>query len=216
MAQQELLNGETRGSFRTKLNTILSELYGYFSSVSTSITNLNNSVTTLNTTTTDLDTRLDTAETSITGNTSAITDLQEVGATSVTCSSSLTPVSLTTTYSKLTYFNSIALQASTYTTASIPAQTVTVGANGVYKVYGAIVAEFPTTTEVSIRLYKNGVAITPAFSQQGLGAGHPTNLCYTTMLSLSAGDVLELYIVATSSITLTITGSSVNFEKTIF
>lgn len=128
----------------------------------------------------------------------------------------LASVALTTTPALLTYFNSVLLQAGAFTTASIPAQSITIGANGYYKIYGSIVAELPSPNQIILRLYKNGSPVTPTFSQQGLGAGKPVNIAYSTILQLLAGDVLTIYASADAAITATIDGASVNYEKTHF
>ena len=216
MAYTELLNNEPRSSFRSKLNTMFSELYSSITSIGVSITNLNNSVTTINTTTTDLNTAINTNSTNIATNTTDITNLKKIGITNVGAGTALSSVTLNTTYTKLTYFNAINVQSGSFTSANIGTQSVTVGSNGVYRIYGNVILTLASTDTISIKLYRNGVAITPEFAIQGLGTSKPIDIGYNTLANLTAGDVLELYAATSASSSVTITGSTVNFEKTLF
>ncbi|MCI4437048.1 MAG: hypothetical protein JHC33_09605 [Ignisphaera sp.] len=232
MAKQTLNNGEVQLSFRTKLNDMFTEIYNSITSLGASITSLISSSismqTTLNSHTVTLSNQV-TTNTAVaadlagihltdTSNSDRLTALENVGATIV---SQLTPTasfSVTTTATILHYFDAIVLQAGTKSTANITTQELTVDVTGTFKVSGNIVLEFPQSNEVSLQLYKNGLAVTPPFSTAGLGSGKSINIGYNTALSLVATDVLTLMATSTlgGTFSCVLTGSSVTFEKTIY
>jgi len=217
MARQELLNGETRLSFRTKLNSMFTELYNSITSIGVSITNLNASTITINSTLTAHDLRLTAVEGVNTAQDAYLAVLNNVGVTQVAALTPMPSVSVTTTPTKLDFFSSIPLQTGGTSVGDVPSQAVTIITSGVYKVAGNLILEFPQTDELSIRLYKNGSPVTPAFHQQGLGAGKPVNMGYTAVLPLVATDVLTLYVTSnTATFSCIVDGSSVLIEKTIY
>lgn len=229
MAKQTLNDGEQGLSFRTKLNNMFTELYTSVASLGTSISDLFTANTAINTTLNDHTTTLN-AQVGInsgiatdiaalelvdTGLSNRLNVLENIGITQVAATVPLASFTATTTPTKLTFFNVIPLQDGTASTGNVISQDVTINTNGIYKIAGNIILEFPQTDEISVQLYKNGVAATPAFHQQGLGAGKPVNIGYTTAMALVATDVLTIYVTSnTASFTCTVDGASVLIEKT--
>lgn len=217
MARQELLNGETRLSFRNKLNSMFTELYNNIVSIGVSITNLNNSVTTILSNLVADGVRLTNIEAVNTAQDNSLAIINNIGVTQVAAFTPIATFNVTTTPTKLDFFNSIPLEVGSTSVGDIPTQSVTIIQPGVYKVAGNLILEFPSPDELSIRLYKNGAPVTPSFSQQGLGAGKPINMGYTAVLSLVASDVLTLYVVSTTgTFSCIVEASSVLIEKTIY
>lgn len=211
------------------LTTSVNTLTTTTNTLVTSDTTQNSRLTTLENTDISLDSRLDAVESLNTTQTSRLdaidtlnttqntrlTQIENIGVTQVLAATALPAISVTTTPTKLTFFSSIPLQVGTATTANLSLQDVTINTNGVYKVSGNIILEFPQTDSLSIQLYKNGLPFTPEFNQQGLGAGKPINMGYTAVASLVATDVLTMYIKSlTATFTATIDASSVLIEKT--
>jgi len=215
MAKQELLDGETRLSFRTKLNNMFTEVYNYISSISTTLSSHTSSITTINSTLTSLDGRVIVTEAEGTSSVARLTALENTGITQVGLTTTLASVNITTTPTKLSFFDSIPLQVGTKATASVVNQDITINVSGNYVIAGNIIADFPQTDLIKIQLYKNGVAATPSFSQQGLGTGKPINIGYHMVIPLVTSDVLTIYATSgTATFACIISASAVIFEKT--
>ena len=100
------------------------------------------------------------------------------------------------------------------TSEATPAHTFTIDKNGLYSVYGTVVAEFSSSAAVSLILYKNGSPISPNVELQGRGAGKPVIFSYVDLVDLVATDVLEVYAVSdTASTSVLITASSMIVER---
>jgi len=217
MARKELLNGETRLSFRNKLNSMFTEVYNSITSIGISITNLNASTVTTQSTLTAYGTRLTNIEGVNTAQDAYLAVLNNVGVTQVAALAPMASASITTTPTKLAFFDTIPLQTGSTSSGSVVNQNVTIIVPGVYKIAGNLILEFPQTDELAIQLYKNGAPATPSFTQQGLGAGKSVNIGYTAVLPLVASDVLTLYITSkTATFNCVVEASSVLIEKTIY
>lgn len=90
----------------------------------------------------------------------------------------------------------------------------TIDKDGLYTVYGTVVAEFASADAISLRLYKNGVAIAPPVTLQGRGAGKPVLYAYSDLIDLVATDYLEVFAVSdTAATSLLIISSSMTVER---
>lgn len=100
------------------------------------------------------------------------------------------------------------------TSEAVPAHSFTADKNGLYSIYGTVVAEFSSSAAVSLQLYKNSVAFGRPVELQGRGAGKPVEFTYNDLVDLVATDVLEIYGFAdTASTSTLITASSVILER---
>jgi hypothetical protein len=236
MAQETLNNGEQYGSIRGKLNTMFGELYTLTTSLGASITSLLNSNTTLTTTVNDINTNITSINTLnanqnihletiddklvylnnlITTEDTRITSLENTGLSQVALLTPINAVSITTTPNKLLYFDTISLQVGLLTTPNLTTHDIVIEETGIYRVSGNIICDYSLDNELSLRLYKNASPITPEFSSQGLGSGKPINISYSTLLSLTSGDILSIYAKSnTSTFSLNLNTSNVIIEKT--
>lgn len=230
MAKQTI-NEELYGTIRTKLNAMFTELYNSVGAAGTSIGSLQTALTAIGTEIADINlalTALGDYDATVALDLAALEaydltvetrldTLENIGITQVAATTALPAFTATLTPTKLTFFNLIALQDGTMSTANVVTQDVTINTAGVYRISGNIILEFPQTDQVAVQLYKNGIAATPSFHQQGLGAGKPVNIGYTTLISLIPTDVLTIYVTSlTAPFSCTVDGSSVLIEKTTY
>ena len=100
------------------------------------------------------------------------------------------------------------------TSESVPAHKFTIDKTGTYDMKGVITAEFSTSNNVSVELYKNGVATGAKANLQGRGTGKAVQFTYVGLIDLVATDYLELYAYADSaSVSTLITSSTVILER---
>jgi hypothetical protein len=146
----------------------------------------------------------------------SIEELANVGLTQMITSTPLTAQTLTTSDSKLTAFSEIKTTVNGAVTGDLVNQRFTINKTGLYKVYGMLNAEFQNASYVGLKLYKNGLEISPAVELQGRGAGKPVVFPYTDLVSLAQGDFLEIWAYSDATLDFTVIGASMIVEKTIF
>ena len=71
--------------------------------------------------------------------------------------------------------------------------TQTVNVDGYYEVTIALNVEFPGNEELNVYTYVDGIAYSSnPISLRGQGAGNPTELIWTSLMALSAGNVIDM------------------------
>lgn len=150
----------------------------------------------------------------------ALVELANIGYAHMTLATPYTGgQSLTTSPVKISAFDTIhhnvngAVTPIVDTSEAVPAHKFTIEKTGTYNVYGTIVAEFSSSNDVTIELYKNGVASGAKVDLQGRGAGKPVQFTYIGDFSYTATDYLELYAYADASVSLLIKNSTMSVER---
>jgi hypothetical protein len=103
------------------------------------------------------------------------------------------------------------------TSESVHTHKFTIEKAGVYNVYGTITAEFSSSNDMTIELYKNGNPTGAKANLQGRGTGKAVQFTYIGDFEYDEADFLELYAFADSgSISLLITSSTMTIQRKVF
>ena len=172
-------NKEAGSSVRTKINTL-------GANVVTLSTEAKNAIDTLNTTATSLDSRLDALE--------VVKGFMALGTTTA-----LNPQTVSTTPSKLIWFNTEVIKRGTALTSSIANQSITINSTDAYTVNGTIILIGGNGDSIQIEMYVNGNATGALSTTVGRGASTKVALNYSGAASLNQGDVVTLYITSTGT-----------------
>lgn len=114
---------------------------------------------------------------------------------------------------KLTWYDSEIATRGTDITHSLPVQEINILTSGIYRIMGTITFEYASGVSVEFSLYKNGTPSGFSNTATGEGSNDPVSVPYIGVSSLSAGDVLSIYVTASSSNSITVNRSSVVIEK---
>jgi len=228
MAQQTINNNELFGSIRTKLNTMFGEIYTSISSFGTSVntllTNYNliqNTVSSLSVTVdnqinvnTTFTSRLNGIDLDIIAIEDDLTVLNNTGIASIGYLGTPFTFTADTTATKVLAFDTLSLNVGSKVSLNTTTDVITINASGIYEIKGNVIIEAPSNETISFQLYRNGSAITPEFSHQGIGAGKPIIVTYIGAFQLNANDTLELYSKSLgTAFTATFNKSNVVIEK---
>lgn len=96
---------------------------------------------------------------------------------------------------------------------AVPAHKFTIDKTGLFSVYGTVVAEFSSSSALTLVLYKNGSLYGMPLSLQGRGASKPVMYTYLDLVDAVATDYFEVYAYCDSSTSVLITASSMVLER---
>lgn len=151
----------------------------------------------------------------------AIVELANVGYAHMILSTPYTVgQTLSTTPVKISAFDTIhhnvngAITPTVDISEAIPAHKFTINKSGRYRIYGTLIGEFSQSNDITIELYKNGVASGAKVNLQGRGANKAVQFTFIGDFSYIATDYLELYAYADAAgIDLMVTGTSMIVER---
>ena len=153
----------------------------------------------------------------------SIDELANVGLGNMTAEAPLASQNVTTTVTKIAFFDTTKRQINgavtcTTDTGTSATHKFLVNKAGVYRIYGVIGAEFASANELSLVLYKNGTTpVSPPVTLQGRGAGKPISFTYIDLIDLVPTDYLEIWAYAdAASVATVIPYSTMVVERTIF
>lgn len=173
--------------------------------------------------TTDEANAFDNSTTSLTSTTkqNALVELANVGYAHMVLNTPYTGgQTQSTTPAKISAFDTIhhnvngAITPTVDTNESTHTHKFTIDKAGTYRVYGTVTAEFSSSNDITLELYKNGSPTGAKMQLQGRGAGKPVLFMYAGDLDFEATDYAELYAYAdAASVSLLVTSSSVTLER---
>ena len=126
---------------------------------------------------------------------------------------------LTTSYSKVRLVDTVGVsQANEHMAISIPNDNITINTTGVYKLRASGTITAPSNAEVQFAYFLNGTQINPGGVPvfEGKGTSSPVLVIDSDVVSLSAGDVLEIRGKSDGSNTVTVKSMTFTIEKTFY